>query len=296
MRRILLLLLLFALTLAGCEQADKPLCEGGHTPGEWTVLLSPTETSEGLRHRVCSVCGVTTESERIEKLTPASSAPSPLPDADTDTAPPQETDPDTAPPQETDPDTAPSAPAPQPLSFLPLPDGTLGVAAADKAQSTYEIPEHVDGVPVTQILPQGFADCTALTTLTLPPTIRQIGTGAFSGCSKLALRETQNGLYLDTALLGIVNPDVDYFAPLPTTTLIADDAFAASGEITSLLLPTTLAGYGEALSRLPLLTAVFTDMTPDAWAAVTGDALPTEVRVYTADTFVFVAGRPVPLA
>lgn len=288
MKRILLLLLLLALTLAGCEQADKPLCEGGHTPGEWTVLLSPTETSEGLRHRVCSVCGVTTESERIEKLTSAPTTPSPLPDADPEDAPQQEPSPGTTP-------STPSTPTPQHLSFLPLPDGTLGVAAADKSQSTYEIPERVDGVPVTQILPQGFADCTALTALTLPQTIRQIGTGAFSGCTRLALRESQNGLYLGTALLGIANPDVDYFAPLPTTTLIADDAFAASKEITSLLLPTTLTGYGEALSKLPLLTAVFTDMTPGAWENVTGSTLPTEVRVYTADTFVFVAGRPTPL-
>lgn len=40
----------------------------GHTFGEWTIVKEATETEEGLKERVCTVCGEK-ETEVIPKLT-----------------------------------------------------------------------------------------------------------------------------------------------------------------------------------------------------------------------------------
>ena len=49
-----------------------------------------------------------------------------------------------------------------------------------------EIPEYVDGYPVTRINSYAFSNNTSVYGITLPSTIREIGEGAFSGCDFLS--------------------------------------------------------------------------------------------------------------
>lgn len=295
--------LLLCLLLASCKQTPPVSCTEGHTPGDWEVLLTPTEEAEGLRHRACTVCGVTTESERIPRLADPESPvidASPTPDI-----------PEADPP-------APGAPGQTaPLSFTELENGTLGVRIADKTLTRVEIPAMHAGKAVTALLARGFADCTALTAVTLPEgvttigaecfagctalselvlptTLRAVGADAFSGCSALPIREVQNARYLGAIFLGTVHTNVDHFAPIAGTTVLCDGAFTACTALESLLLPTSLCGIGNALVDHPALQSVFTDMTRTEWEAVEG-TLPLGVSLYAADEWRFVQGRPKPL-
>ena len=73
------------------------------------------------------------------------------------------------------------------LTYVLLEDGTYGVKAGSKISTVakIKIPAKYKGVAVTQILENGFKNCTSLTTITFPDTLTHIGVSAFEGCSKL---------------------------------------------------------------------------------------------------------------
>ena len=47
---------------------DKILCETGHTPGEWVVTEEATDTANGLKQQMCTVCGMVLDSQIIPSL------------------------------------------------------------------------------------------------------------------------------------------------------------------------------------------------------------------------------------
>ena len=49
------------------------------------------------------------------------------------------------------------------------------------------LPDIIDGVPVTEIGTNAFADCSRITGIVIPDSITKIGEGAFSGCSNLSM-------------------------------------------------------------------------------------------------------------
>lgn len=48
-----------------------------------------------------------------------------------------------------------------------------------------EVPEEIDGCPVTEIGNYAFRSCTRLQRIVIPETVRKIGHMAFSGCTRL---------------------------------------------------------------------------------------------------------------
>jgi len=67
-----------------------------------------------------------------------------------------------------------------------LENGTLTITGCDpKPTGDLIIPDTIDGFPVTSIGSEAFADCTGLTSVTLPSSLKSIGDLAFYGCSKL---------------------------------------------------------------------------------------------------------------
>ena len=72
------------------------------------------------------------------------------------------------------------------LSFLPLPDGTYAVTAANThIAGAITVPATYKEKPVTRVLHGAFADCTYLFSLTLPQSITAIGKDALVGCDNL---------------------------------------------------------------------------------------------------------------
>lgn len=55
-----------ACTASGCDGSKSDL--GTHTAGEWIVDKEATEEEEGSRHKECTICGYTMETESIPKL------------------------------------------------------------------------------------------------------------------------------------------------------------------------------------------------------------------------------------
>ena len=72
------------------------------------------------------------------------------------------------------------------LEYYPLPDGTYGITAGTTIYlNNIVIPFAYNGKPVTHILPNAFADCPNLESITIPNGVTNIGEQAFYGCSGL---------------------------------------------------------------------------------------------------------------
>ena len=120
--------------------------------------------------------------------------------------------------------------------------------------ATLEIPDSIEGFPVTAIalyafegcgslnkvvLPAGlkriedgaFYDCSNLTRIILPESLSELGGLVFYGCSKLAVTVYDNGRYLGTAanpryaLINIVDPSVEEMTVHGDACLVSDSAF-----------------------------------------------------------------------
>ncbi|MGN1403998.1 MAG: leucine-rich repeat domain-containing protein, partial [Ruminococcus sp.] len=64
-------------------------------------------------------------------------------------------------------------------------DSCVYITDCDTSATSVEIPEEIDGLPVTRIDDNAFEDCTLLTSVTLPDSIITIESCAFINCSSL---------------------------------------------------------------------------------------------------------------
>ncbi|MGN1480929.1 leucine-rich repeat protein, partial [Porcipelethomonas sp.] len=67
-------------------------------------------------------------------------------------------------------------------------DGTddyIEITACDESLTEVEIPEEIDGLPVTNIGDCAFYNCTSLESITIPDSVTSIESGAFCGCTSL---------------------------------------------------------------------------------------------------------------
>jgi hypothetical protein len=72
------------------------------------------------------------------------------------------------------------------LKFTLFNSGTeYRVSALNKSLIEADIPEHYNGLPVTEIADNGFSNCFLLKKVRIPSTIRTVGTSAFSGSTNL---------------------------------------------------------------------------------------------------------------
>lgn len=74
------------------------------------------------------------------------------------------------------------------FTYAKLSDGTYSIKAKDVKDmpSVVEIPATYNGVPVTAIRDYGFMNCTTITNIKLPDSMKSIGAYAFYGCSNLS--------------------------------------------------------------------------------------------------------------
>ena len=68
-------------------------------------------------------------------------------------------------------------------------DGTDGAAvkyaSPASAPASVKIPSNVDGIPVIRIDTEAFMNAAALTSVSVPDTVKEIGARAFKGCTAL---------------------------------------------------------------------------------------------------------------
>lgn len=170
------------------------------------------------------------------------------------------------------------------LSFLPLPDGSFAVCAANTAiVGSVTVPATYRDLPVTRVLRRGFANCPYLFSLTLPNSITAIGEDALIGCGNLisltlpflgsAISDTvdahlgflfgadtpqQNGDCVPASLERLV---------LTAATALTPSALLGCRHLTEIVLPDTLTAIGaNALTGCQSLTALalpFIGASPD---------------------------------
>lgn len=155
-------------------------------------------------------------------------------------------------------------------------NGTITITGAAGSGSDLTIPDKIDGLTVTSIADNFFADSIELTTVTLPDSIRSIGSKAFSTCQKLSsvyigadtskigdyafsacpslrsievsagnktYRSENGSLYKDDALL-LYAGEKDAEIP-PSTRVIGKRAFFGKTEITSVTIPESVEIIGD---------------------------------------------------
>ncbi|MBR2742139.1 MAG: leucine-rich repeat protein [Clostridia bacterium] len=103
-----------------------------------------------------------------------------------------------------------------------LSDGEAAIISADPGLSAISIPAQINNKPVSSIGFAAFANCTSLSSVTLPDTLKTIGNYAFLKCSSLS---------------SVTLPD--------TLKTIGDSAFANCTSLSSVTLPEGLTNIGS---------------------------------------------------
>ena len=177
-------------------------------------------------------------------------------------------------------------------------DSAVTITGCDKkASGELTFPATIEGKSVTSIGDKAFAECTSLTSITIPDGVASIGRYAFFDCTSLtsitipdSVTSIGDGVFVScTSLTSIMIPD--------SVTSIGVRAFVSCESLTSITIPAGVTSIGEeAFSWCSILTAVtFLGDAPE----VGSDVYSVNTTIYRkpeakgwGDTF---AGRPVKL-
>lgn len=128
----------------------------------------------------------------------------------------------------------------------------------DMGGSAPTVPAVIGGTVITRIPESCFAGCTAITTVTLPDGLREIGANAFSGCS---------------ALRGLKLPE--------GTQAIEQRAFEYCNALEAVYIPASVTEIGQhAFAGCGSLRHVFYGGTLQQWEAEFGDVLPENCQLH----------------
>ncbi|MED6299412.1 MAG: leucine-rich repeat protein, partial [Verrucomicrobiota bacterium] len=73
-------------------------------------------------------------------------------------------------------------------------DGATIIRCSVSAEGVVNIPDSIEGIPVTKIADNAFESCTKITRVIVPKTVLSIGNNAFEDCSELKLVGFESGL------------------------------------------------------------------------------------------------------
>ena len=164
-------------------------------------------------------------------------------------------------------------------------DGDLAIAITgyDGNKTEIEIPSEIEGLPVTRIEAYAFYNCSDLTQVEIPNSIKYIGPGAFSECSNLTnISLPDSPIYIgrsafeynvcDNGYIGnhlIYQYTGVYYAIREGTKSIADGAFdnwAAGTSLKHLFIPDSVLCIADrALEYCSNLTDIYYQGTEEEW-------------------------------
>ena len=137
-------------------------------------------------------------------------------------------------------------------------DETATVSRWHGEGAIINVPEEINGVPVTGIGAETFSLCYKITDIAIPASVREIGAGAFSGCNSLTdikvSPQNENFAVEDKVLFEKkTNTLVTYpggltgssYSVPKGTSRIGDYAFMYCGDLTSVKIPKSVTEIGE---------------------------------------------------
>jgi len=133
------------------------------------------------------------------------------------------------------------------------------------------IPATINGLPVTSIGNNAFANLTSLTSVTIPNGVTNIGSGAFSTCYGLTnvtipnsvISMGDNAFYGCFSLKGLAIPN--------SVTSIGSGAFSYCAGLTSITIPASVTSIGQqAFVNCSSLTAINVDLNNPDYSSVNG--------------------------
>ena len=108
------------------------------------------------------------------------------------------------------------------LRYQVLSDNTISIIGFDVSKDTVEIPDEIDGKPVTKIGNYAFYNASYIVTVDIPDTVTYIGTKSFYKCKSLQIVTIPEGV-----------------------TIIGNEAFRYCSALTSIDLPNTVEKIGD---------------------------------------------------
>lgn len=120
--------------------------------------------------------------------------------------------------------------------FYNVTGGTVTVTGVEPALGKVDVPETIEGLPVSGIAAGAFSECVDMKSVTIPASLTSIGDGAFAGCARLSRIEVAPGNLSFVVVDGVlyskgmnrtvwVNPDRNVYQVPATITSIAPRAF-----------------------------------------------------------------------
>lgn len=157
--------------------------------------------------------------------------------------------------------------------FELLTDGTNAkVTGYNGVGGAVVINETIGGYKITAIGDDAFENKTEVTSITLPATVKDIGTCAFykTGYYNTSSNWENGVLYIGSFLIEANDTVKGAYTVKDATTVVADFAFASAKELTSVTLPAGIEVIGDsAFSGCTGLTDVTVGVTEEEWKAVT---------------------------
>ena len=151
--------------------------------------------------------------------------------------------------------------------YTVLEDGTVEITDFNGSDTELVIPSEIEGMAVTSIGYEAFSNCTSLTSITIPNSVKSIGESAFKGCTGLTsvtignsvtsigYRVFYNCTGLTSVTIGNSVTSIDYEAfygctgltsiTIPdSVTSIGDYAFYNCTGLTSITIPDSVTSIG----------------------------------------------------
>lgn len=162
-------------------------------------------------------------------------------------------------------------------------DGTLTVTGHTSSDGALDIPEAIDGLPVTQIGISVFRNCDRLTSVTIPASVTVIGGSAFTSCPKLTAitvdaknpnYSSVDGVLFDkgrTQIMQCPEGKAGSYAVPETVTDIMGYAFCLCGDLTDISITDNVTSIGGfAFSSCKRLTAIKVGEKNPSYSSVDG--------------------------
>jgi hypothetical protein len=178
-------------------------------------VIAPTKYSDGYTLYTCSDCDLTYKSDYVESL-------------------------------DTDDDNENYEYSEYSGLYYTIDDDQITITGlADDSITELEIPNYIEGLPVTAIYDEAFKECRNIITVTIPDSVTSIGAGAFWFCENLTSIVIPDGVTKIEDHTFLACYELENVIIPNSVTYIGDSAFGYCWKLTDLIIPNSVIYIGD---------------------------------------------------